>query len=223
MSTDNYRATLERKREFFHRCEFEHTKCKFMTLNTQGEISIEELNYTLKKFLGKLEYEYGKFEYVRALECYEKGINRYHYHLILVYDKPCPKIDLKWLKKHWVLGNVNIKNLIFKKEYGVLNYITTFKKNNIQDNNKQLTKFPKGCKIITCSNGLKEQIIDDSYEALREFLSNILKIADLFGVDYYLKKHFYQGKECIDKAYFTNVTEDFKNYVKDNFNIENFC
>ena len=88
MSTDNYRATLERKREFFHRCEFEHTKCKFMTLNTQGEISIEELNYTLKKFLGKLEYEYGKFEYVRALECYEKGINRYHYHLILVYDKP---------------------------------------------------------------------------------------------------------------------------------------
>ena len=100
MSKDDYIDTLNRKKDFLYRCKFEHTKCKFMTLNTQQEISIEDLNYTLKKFLGKLEYEYGKFEYVRALECYNKGTNRYHYHIILVYNKSCPNIELKWLKKN---------------------------------------------------------------------------------------------------------------------------
>ena len=122
-----------------------------------------------------------------------------------------------------MLGNVNVKKAIFKKEYGIANYITTFKRNNIQDNNKQLTKFPKGCKIITCSNRLKAQATDDKYEVERNFVSEILKVANQFGVDYYLQTHLYNNIECIDKVFFTNITEEFKNFLKDNFNLENFC
>ena len=222
MTSKDYAKTLKRKADFLHRCNFDNTNCKFLTLNTKNPIKIDVLIEEFKIFTSALRRKFGNFEYIRALECYRKGADKYHIHAILVFEGRNPQIAKKALTGLWTFGDIHIEDVVQNEVYNVVQYITNFKENNLQIDQKSLTKFPKGCKIISTSRGIRPNESKSTIEIDRKLLSYLIDAANKNDVKMNTKGHYYGDKLCIDKMFFTNVNQEFLNLIADNFSQEIF-
>ena len=106
--------------------------------------------------------------------------------------------------------------------YNVVQYITNFKENNLQIDQKSLTKFHKGCKIISTSRGIRPNESKSTIEIDRKLLSYLIDTANKNDVKMNTKGHYYGDKLCIDKMVFTNANQEFVNLIADNFSQEIF-
>lgn len=91
---------LREKEEELKLVRFDEGKTLMLTLGTSESIEYHCFQNAVKKFITIFRYHYGKVEYIRGIECYRDGLNRYHCHLIAFFQEKAPTMNQQWLKEH---------------------------------------------------------------------------------------------------------------------------
>ena len=197
-----YIRQMKRSRKKLYNFVLDENKCKFITLSTRDEIDWDSFKYEIEKFRSNLKYKYGAYEYICAVECFCKGMNRYHAHLILIFPNERPSFERDWLKDHWKLGYVHVENSWKNKTYGLVEYITLIDKEN-----KGFTKFPQFARLITTSLKIKKDFNYKMYWTKEQLESFILEVKKCGGNIFYDGHYFTKDKYCLDTIFIHNADE----------------
>lgn len=210
MTTKNYIRLLKSAHKRLWRRDYAGYDFVFLTLTCKNPISLESLSDIFNNFLILFRKKHGPFEYVRAFEFNEK-MGYIHIHVILQFcilsffnEKPF--INENYLKKIWKLGFFHVKYV--EDIYGTLQYITTYKANNLLSD-QRLTKFPRNTKIISTSQHFGVKI--SKSELVREEITK-QGLSDLIlkkpnNVFVRIDKHYFHNEFnhkqtcCIDKIF----------------------
>ena len=217
MSTKEYKTNLANYAERIADVDLQKGKFKKITLTSKEFINFDNFTYEVKKFVTNFKNNYGKIEYIEAIDC-NKDFNHYHCHLVVIFTELAPVLNRSWLKEHWVHGNVNIRNSRDGEESDDLGYLTKFKDNTIQEENPEYTKLPQFAKFIRTSRNLprveKTTKIVDKDTAIK-----LLNSSDKLG-RVNRKTHMYNNKVYLDSAFIYNVnTEQFFDKTLEDENI----
>ena len=200
--------SLKRWRKKLFKIKLDYDKFIFMTLGTQEEMTWNEVLKKFNLFLSNLRYKYGDVKIVRKIECYNNGFNRYHIHVILIFNDVRPSLSKDWLKEHWKYGKVHFEYGWKNKQYGVLEYITNVKECNFNPNDKMLTKYPENAKVISVSPDLiKEKAyysIDWTKEQYNSFINEVKKCQ---GQIFYDGHYYGKDKYCLDRVFIHNAED----------------
>ena len=208
MSKRQEAKNLKRSRKKLFNVCLDYDKCVFMTLGTSGEMAWDNLLAEFNKFLANARYKYGNFKIIRKVECYRKGFNRFHIHLILIFDNARPTISRNWLEKHWVHGKVHFEYLWKNREYGVLEYITLVKPENFHPTNQLLTKYPANAKIIGYSPELvKDRPIYENEISVEQYNAIINETKKCGGKIFYDGHYYDKDKYCLDRVYLHDIDD----------------
>ena len=166
-----------------------------------------------KVFMLCIKRHFGQYHYIRALESHSNGIH-YHVHLIIMFANKLPNnFNYSWVQKHWKHGFFDFKQVT--EPYGIIDYITQPKKENINPDNPRFTKLPQFVQIISTSSNFpianKQEIITTKQGA-SNFIEQINQsYAQQYGQNLYCysDKHQYINKTgklvtCTDNRYFHN-------------------
>lgn len=210
MSSREYSLLLKRRyRELFSK-QLSLDNPYFFTLTLRERIPLKQLNIEFHKFIVYVNRKVGKPEYLRAFEFHNKG-SRLHIHTLLSFRENPTNFTKEYIEKYlWKLGSVHFKRAW--SPMGVLEYCTTYKKNDIQKGkNKGLTYFPKGTKIISMSENFvlsdkeyEEQIIDKkTFYNLLSQKETIEENGGFMRVDehFYFNEYYQEIKECMDRVF----------------------
>ena len=218
MSTKEYKTNLANYAERIADVDLQKGKFKKITLTSKEFIDYDNFAYEVKKFVINLKNNYGKYEYILAIEC-NKDFNHFHCHIVVIFSDLAPVLNRSWLKEHWVHGNVNIRNSRDGEESDDLGYLTKFKENTIQENNPEYTKYPQFAKFIRTSRNLPRveklstKIVDK--DTAIKLLNSSNKLGRVNR-----KTHMYNNKVCLDSAYIYNVnTKQFLDKTLEDENI----
>ena len=182
----------------------------FITLTLKEIISIKQLNKEFHKFIVYTRRKISKPEYFRAFEFHNKG-NRLHVHVLLSFNQQPTNLTKEFIEKNlWKLGAVDIKKSW--STMGALEYCTTYKRNNIQnDKNKGYTYFPKGTKIISMSENFIVKNKDyEEFEIDKSTFHNFLSQREEIEINggfmridkhSYFNNYYQEVKECIDRVF----------------------
>lgn len=200
LSKQLYKKALNRHFYKLHELEVNADNCVFLTLGTSNTMTFNEINNEFLRFAKSFKYKYNYKNYIKAVECYENGFDRYHIHSIFIFESEKPTLNREWLKKHWVFGEVFIEHLYKDYEDGLLNYICSYDKNCIQKNQEDFTKYPQFAKFITASHNIEKKQVLNEFECDKDFMSGILKSVN--EIDYNAKinfeTHLYNNQQCLD-------------------------
>lgn len=208
MSKRQEAKNLKRSRKKLFNVCLDYDKCVFMTLGTSGEMAWDNLLAEFNKFLANARYKYGSFKIIRKVECYCNGFNRFHIHLILIFDNARPTISRNWLEKHWVHGKVHFEYLWKNREYGVLEYITLVKPENFHPTNRLFTKYPANAKIIGYSPELvKDRPIYEREISIEQYNAIINEAKKCSGKIFYDGHYYDKDKYCLDRVYLHDIDD----------------
>lgn len=120
------RKTFKKIREIVNCNTAEPHKCRWVTITYPGANMNDpkKLYEDTKKFIKKLRYHYGHFEYIQVAEPHQKG--GFHIHMFLIFDKleRAPFIDNKDLEKIWNHGYTDIQKVDNNDNQGA--YLTAY-------------------------------------------------------------------------------------------------
>lgn len=208
MSKRQEAKNLKRSRKKLFNVCLDYDKCVFMTLGKSGEMAWDNLLAEFNKFLANARYKYGNFKIIRKVECYHKGFNRFHIHLILIFDNDRPTISRNWLEKHWVHGKVHFEYFWKNREYGVLEYITLVKPENFHPTNRLFTKYPANAKIIGYSPELvKDRPLYDTEISVEQYNTIINEVKKCGGKIFYDGHYYDKDKYCLDRVYLHDIND----------------
>lgn len=174
---ENRRLTLNRARNRIRRltlANFDPADSKFITLTfaeraevttKQGKTyrfkhynpnlnlySPKECNKAFDKFLKRLRYVYGKFDYIAVIEFHKSG--KVHYHMIA----KLPYIDHRELtERFWGMGFTLITDITHVDNVGA--YISAYLMEDLDDFRLE------GVKAYNCSKGLKKPEVINGHQA----------------------------------------------------------
>lgn len=217
MTTKEYKTNLTNYAERIADVDLQKGKFKKITLTSKDFIDFDNFAYEVKKFITNFKNNYGKIEYIEAIDC-NKDFNHFHCHLVAIFSELAPVLNRSWLKEHWVHGNINIRNSRDGEESDDLGYLTKFKDKTIQEENPEYTKLPQFAKFIRTSRNLprveKTTKIVDKDTAIK-----LLNSSDKLG-RVNRKTHMYNNKIYLDSAFIYNVnTEQFLDKTLEDENI----
>lgn len=211
MTTKQYAKQLRQWRKKCSKLKLTADKCVFLTLTTQNIYSWEVIKIKFNSFIRSIKRNFGKIYFIRAFESFENEAH-YHIHLIIMFENEKPKNFTKqWVNKHWKHGITDFKHTI--EPYGILDYITNYKLNNVYYEGKY-TKFPQFVNIITKSRDFPESkatIIETDAIGVEKLLSHYNeKCKNETGQDLYCYNdgHYYidfdtgEYNYCLDNQYF---------------------
>ena len=210
--TIKYLKTLKENQKKLYAFDIDPTKSVYLTLTTKNIMLWNELKAELHRFLICVKRTFGKNYYIRAIESFENDTH-YHTHLIIMFENGIPKNFTElWIKKHWKLGRIDLQTDI--EPYGLVDYFTEPKKENINPNNPTYTKLPQFVQIISHSKDFpksnKHEIITN-IDGVNEFIDQTKRtIKQETGQDLYCftYDHKYIDKEtgeiitCIDRQFY---------------------
>ena len=162
--------------------------------------------YYVGRFIDKVKYRFPDIEYARAIE-YTQDSNL-HAHLILQFDEQPLLFTKKLIEKIWKLGICHKKKVT--DIYGALEYITKFKRSNIAQTDRgqqsQYTKFPKGTKVISYSQGFG---VPAKFKVVYLDKERVHKMLELYKDEFVrMEGHNYHDSSsisgighCLDKVY----------------------
>lgn len=156
MTTKNYIKLIHRFCDKLWHYKIDFKNCQFITLTFNSDISYDLAEQKIKNFIRKIERQFGKIKYIKSIEIQKKS-KRFHFHIIIIFANDKLLITDEWTKRKWKDGFVYIdtKTNIYDIK-GLIEYLTNFKDGSIQTDNKDLTYFPKGAKIISCSKDIEK-------------------------------------------------------------------
>lgn len=208
MSSRDYSLLLKRNYKKLFDKELFMDNPYFFTLTTSNYISVKDLLKKLHNFFVNLNRHFGKFEYLRTIEYNRSRLLHLHL-LVCFYNKPV-ELNGFYVEKHlWKLGFVCVREV--SSFMGVIEYLTTYKKNNLQPLTKRYTLFSKGTKIISMSKNFiigkkeyKEYTIDiNHYNKIINDTQDIEKYGGFKREDFhhYFDEENQESKKCIDRIY----------------------
>lgn len=206
MTKLKYTKTLKRYRNKLYDLDIIAEKSVFITLTTNNSFVWNELKLKLQAFILCIKRNFGKIFYIRAIESQNKGIH-FHIHLIIMFENSIPNdFNKLWIEKHWKQGFIDFKKV--KEPYGIIDYFTTFKSENINPDDDNYTKIPEFVQIITYSADFpkaeKKEIITNETE-MTEIIDNFKDTNEKAFV--YSEGHKYVDKNtgelgyCLDRQY----------------------
>lgn len=211
MPVKDYIKTLNRKGLDYSVLKISSYACKFITLTLSRDMEWSELLKAYNQFLYRFKKEFGNVEYIRGIEIQEDTL-RYHVHIIFIFPSTPPSIPLEWLSDNWEYGIVHLENNVYDV-WGLIEYLTKFKQGSVQED-KTLTYFPKGGKILSSSYGIpreESKIIEIDSEQFRSIQSYCRKSNKPITH----RGHFYnEGKFCLDKTYIRDMNEFIENNLR---------
>ena len=102
--------SLKRLRDYINYNLVDTKKCKWICLTyAENMTDTKRLYLDFDKFIKKLRYHYGHFEYIVAME--PQGRGAWHAHLILIFTKDAPYIPNKTLSELWAQGYTKTQKL----------------------------------------------------------------------------------------------------------------
>ena len=154
MTKIQYRKAIKKDRNKLYDLDIQAYKSIYITLTTSAACSWNDMVRKFQNFILCLKRHFGKVYYIRAIETHEKG-KRFHIHTIIMFENGIPtEINKKWIKKHWKQKVVDYQKVI--EPYGIIEYMTIFKDNNINPKNGKYTKLPQFVQVISHSEDFPE-------------------------------------------------------------------
>lgn len=210
MTKKQYVRMLREKHAQYYEFDLKPEKCKYLTLTTSKPMGWQELLNHFRLFYRNVCRNFGHVEYIRAVETFKQDLH-YHIHILFIFNSEIPKeFDMKWVCKHWKWGSqIDLQDC--NDPYGIIDYITLYKVNSLNENKEDETKFPLYARLITCSQGIPKSTKTQYYATINEVqnLYNAFKNNQLKG-NYnfeFIQSHFYidyfsgEIKQCIDKLF----------------------
>lgn len=105
------KITMKKLRELINCNTVNINHCRWVTITYAENMQDTKKLYTdIEKLVKRVQYKFGKFEYIHVAE--PQGRGAWHLHCIWIFDKKAPYISQKWLSECWGLGkNVTVKKL----------------------------------------------------------------------------------------------------------------
>lgn len=104
------RVTLGQLRWLLNANITEVNNCRWVTLTyAENMTDTKRLKKDYEKLIKKLRYEYGKFEYIVAMEPQSRGA--WHAHFVMIFEDKAPYIPNLQLAEMWGHGFVKVKKL----------------------------------------------------------------------------------------------------------------
>lgn len=102
--------SLKRLRDYINTNVIDVTKCKWITLTYAENMTDRERLYKdMEKFVKKMRYKYGHFDYIVA--CEPQGRGAWHSHCIFIFDSKAPFIPNDDLSSIWGHGFTKTQKL----------------------------------------------------------------------------------------------------------------
>lgn len=187
-SKNELRRTFKRLRDIVNCNVTEPKNCRWVTLTyAENMTDTKKLYRDCEKFIKRLRYRYGKFEYIQVAE--PQGRGAWHIHMVMVFDKKAPYIDNKDMSDIWGHGFTKTQKMDDNDNLGA--YLSAYlgdieiKDGQIMDfetienclglpvkevDGKKFVKggrlhmYPTGFNIYRCSRGIKRPIVEDMCE-----------------------------------------------------------
>ena len=149
MTTQQYTKTLKKFKNKLYDLDIQANKSVYITLTTSSISLWNDLKSRFQALILCLKRNFGKIYYIRAIESHDKD-NHFHIHMIVMFENEIPtNLNKEWIEKHWKQGFVDYKNV--SEPYGIIDYMTTFKSENINPTNDKYTKLPQFVQVISHS------------------------------------------------------------------------
>lgn len=105
------RNTMRNLRELINCNTKDISRCRWVTITyTENMQDTKRLYTDIEKLIKRVQYKFGKFEYIHVAE--PQGRGAWHLHCIWIFEKKAPYISQKWLAECWGFGkNVTVKKL----------------------------------------------------------------------------------------------------------------
>ena len=224
MPAKDYVKLLKSAHKKFWDRQFPQNKSVFITLTTRDCLPYHRLNNEFRRFLVYVKRSFGKAEYLRAIERHAKA-DHFHIHAILQFNGLPKTLTSKTVERLWGLGGCKVQKVY--DIYGVIQYVTKYKKQNLLKEYSYFSCFPKGAKVISSSQHFGVPYKSNEYRDIKitsehlAFLLNYhLKASDsengkfvrLDGHNYFNKSNC-EIEYCLDRV-FIRTTKDF---IQNNF------
>ena len=212
MTTKQYARQLKQGKKKCANLKLQADKCVFLTLTTKELFCWEQIKVKFNSFIRSVKRNFGKIYFVRAFESFEKEIH-YHIHLIIMFENEKPiNFTEQWVQDHWKHGFSDFQYVI--EPYGILDYITNYKKSNIHLEANHFTKFPQFVKIVTRSLDFPKSntvIVNTNENGVKDLLKHYNRKCkkqtgqDLFCYNdghYYIDYDTGEYAYCLDNQYY---------------------
>lgn len=107
---NSVRVSLGKLRDYLNTNIDDVTFCKWLTLTyAENMTDTKQLMKDYEKFVKKLRYHYGFFEYIVAME--PQGRGAWHCHIVMIFDKKALYIPKEHIAEIWGHGTIVVKKL----------------------------------------------------------------------------------------------------------------
>lgn len=224
-SKNELRKTFKKLRDIVNCNVSEPRNCRWVTLTyAENMTDSVRLYKDCEKFIKKLRYRYGKFEYIQVAE--PQGRGAWHIHMVMIFDKKAPYIDNKDMADMWghgftktqkmdnndnlgaylsaYLGDVEFDSI--KNDIGAMTECVGLEIKEV-DGKKyikggRLHMYPTNFNIYRCSRGIKRPIVEELIEHdIKEKVSaatltyqKTIKLSDDDGYENTINYRYYNMK-----------------------------
>lgn len=188
------RKTFKRIRDVINCNVDKPNKCRWVTLTyAENMTDTKRLYEDTKKFIMRLRYEVGHFEYIQVAE--PQGRGAWHIHMIMIFDKQAPFIDNRKMAAIWGHGTTDTQKLDDNDNLGAYlsAYLGDIPLEDVKDINTaymvnglevkevggkkyikggRLHMYPTKFNILRCSRGVKRPTVETmTYENAQKKVS----------------------------------------------------
>lgn len=196
---------------------FDSDNFYYITLTFDNAIEYGEVQSKFKMFTIYLTRTFGHFEFVRAIEA--TGKNQFHIHIVVQFDEFPFGLSNREIESVWKFGICEVKSVHDLR--GIIQYITKYKENAINNTDGRHTFFPRNAKIITKSENFGKEINKKNCKKLNLTKEQAYKLLDYCKIRFKKENgsfvrtdgHYYKDiktdkfrKYCLDKAYIRDLT-----------------
>ena len=220
MSCKDCNKLLKRYQKKLFQMEIDSENTFFITLTLKNVLEYNSLLNEFHRFYVGLNRKFGKFEYLRVIQF--QNCNKYHIHIIIKFYVFPNNLNKNVLEKMWKNGIVHLEPV--DNVYNLIQYVTRFNKNCVQETNPHLTCFLKNSKIISYSkkftieteqtityiNNQQLKFILETY--FNKFKNGIGEYVRIDNHKFYNPKT-YQYETCYDRIFIQSDNDFIQKYL----------
>lgn len=224
-SKNELRRTFKRLRDIVNCNVVEPKNCRWVTLTyAENMTDTVRLYDDCRKFIQRLKYKYGKFEYIQVAE--PQGRGAWHIHMVMIFDKKAPFIQNDDMSNIWGHGYTKTQKLDNNDNLGA--YLSAYLGDveyDVATGDMEILKeciglevkevegkkyikggrlhlYPTGFNIYRCSRGVKRPLVETMCEGdIKEKVSaatltyqKTIKLSDDDGYENTINYRYYNMK-----------------------------
>ena len=222
MTFGEYRQTLRRwLREDLDNRVIDPNLSRWVCLTLASDLGWEDFVKNLNRFMTAVSRAFPDTEYLRAIEMNPEPW-KFHAHIIFCFPAEIPKSFTRdWVTKNWKCGRCSVDPV--RRDYqGLFVYVTLEYKNKKDGKvpkDEDLTRFPKGARVITKSRNFGKVVVPTEELITRAEALAIISESQKKGSGYRVheNKHYFvdqttgQIGSCLDRVYIRESENKIKN------------